>query len=866
MQIARAYLNAFFENDTLFLLHRNAGGDMRATRVQGEYVTYYKASNLSAVLMRMLKSSAYVRAIKHEGDWVRVTWINGQVRSAMCFDNASPLKQAGIASYEGDVDPVRRWATDNKIVTARPRRIYLDIETDSRVPFSKKEEMRILAWALVDDAGNTFSKVLPEDTDKAERELLLEMWEVLRAYDQVIAWNGDGFDYPVIYARSENRGINVNANRWLWLDHLVLFKRMNLNSSESGEEKQSMALQNIAMATIGEGKDDFDASKTYEAWVEGGDAREAMAKYNVKDTDLLRKIEKKTGYIDLFQTLCEVCHIFADSKGLNPTRQMDGFMLSLGLERGHHFPTKRFNDNVTEFKGAFVMDPDVNGITYNVHVADFASLYPSIILTWNMSPDTRANVPINGPIPPKTCRSPSTGLGFSTDKPGILSSALRELIRLRAVWNDKKSALTPGTAEWADAGRRSMAYKVAANSFYGVVGSPYSRFFDKGIAESVTQNGVWLLRMTIAEAEKKDWKVVYGDTDSIFVTGCNEEEFREFVNWCNSSLYPQTIAAQGCVENHIKLAYEKEFRHIIFTTAKRYAGRYQHYKGKRATLESKPEIKGLEYKRGDAALLARKLQSDIIDLLMQPEPVTEIPRYGEVLSKMQAHILNDALPLDEVKLSKGLSKPLREYVTKMKKDGTAGSQSPHIVVAKILQSRGEEVREGTRINYVITDGQASPMKVIPASDYTGTECDRFNIWESLVYPASERLLAAAFPDNDWSKWSKVRPPKLRGKKTKVLDGQLELPNSVKRFTVNNTISSPPPAMAMRSKAPYTVRLHEDKVKGSMNEVSAILKRFPGTRPVTIVITLATGAEVTMSSTAKVSGSPALIAELERFTA
>lgn len=778
-------LNAFLSEDGKRVMVVTRESERRMIRaIPAEYVAFFRLEAISPDLQRELRESRYVHSFRVDGDWVRVGFIDHMARKNLCTRDDSPLRQRGITAYEADVSPVVRYIVDNNIKIQTPRRVYLDIETCGRVPFSRKEEMRVLSWAIVDDTARAMAKGLIEDSDAAERDLLGPLWEALEPYDQVLAWSGDRFDFPVIFSRSQRAGIRGDARPWLWLDHLAVFKRMNLNASESGAEKQSMKLGDIAQEVIGEGKDEATpdivekfgdrsmGALSWDMWSAGGIWRKKHLRYNLQDSDLLRKIEKKTGFVSLFQTLCEVCHVFGDSKGLHPTHQMDGYMLSLGLQRGHRFATKTYREGNEKYKGADVMAPTCTGITHNMHVADFASLYPSIILSWNMSPETRRDSALQG-----TCRSPLTGVHFDTLNEGILPIAVSEMIRMRKAWAEKQTEYPPGTDEHNDAKRRSMAYKVAANSFYGVVGSPYSRYFERRVAESVSQNGAWLIRQTIAEARDNGMEVVYGDTDSLFVVGCTTEEFGAFVDHCNKVLYPRLLTEQGCKANHIKLAYEKAFERVVFTSMKRYCGRWDHYKGKKAAANSKPEIKGLEYKRGDAGLIARELQAKVIDLLcggmgLNPgviTPTEEVSEFHRVLAEARARVLEGELRLPEIKIVKSLSKPLKEYISKIKKDGGASALPPHVEVGKLLEARGEDVGEGARIEYIVTDASDAPLKVIPASDFVG-EFDRFYLWETAVYPPTQRLLQAAFPKEDWESWGRVRPRKQRG----VLPGQLAL--------------------------------------------------------------------------------------------
>lgn len=795
-------LNAFVDGRDLLILARE---DEKVVeyRNRPEYSFFVRTTELPDDLERLLRSSRSVRAISKEGEWTRIVWVDDWVRRAMLYGRRdedgrrtpSPFQERGIRTYEGDVDPVRRWFTDTKgSGVAKPKRGYFDLETDSRVPpkFAREGRARILSIALAsEDESEQWLGVLEQDTDAAERRLIQDFFDRIGGWsmNQMLAWGGDNFDFPALAGRIDRLGMNVDTRRLLWLDHLLMFKRMNLNSSDSGDEKQSMALNAIAQAQLGEGKEEVPpevaarwpgrslGSLAWELWEAGGEFRELLGRYNMKDTLLMCRIERKTGFASLFDTLCDVCRVLPDSKGLLPTKQMDGFMLRLGLERNFHFATKEYRDDGRheQFAGAFVMEPKATGISHGVHVADFASLYPSVIITWNMSPETKSlTAPVNGPIPEGLCRSPLTGVSFETTREGILPAALKVMLALRKEWSEKQASLPPGTPESKEAGRRSMAYKVAANSFYGVIGSPYSRYFDREVAESVTQNAVWLIKRTIAEAEARGMFVFYGDTDSFFARGVTRTDFEEFVGWCNRELYPEILRKVGCVANAIKLAYEKEFATIVMVGKKRYAGRFEHYKGSKArpvpgegekfdkAIHSRPEIKGLEYKRGDATVLARRLQERVIMTLMRdvviPEP------YREILADALNHVANDPLPLEEVQQTKSLSKETKDYHGKTP-TGEEKTVPVHVRVAEKIIAAGGEVGDGARVAYVVLDGSDGIKDAIPAAEYRG-ELDRHYLWEKLVYPPTQRILEAAFPNQDWKTGlEKTRPSKPRKGRT-----------------------------------------------------------------------------------------------------
>lgn len=805
------YLNAYWRGNSIIAYFEGEEGEVERRAFRAEHSFFVRTRDLIAVskyngrtLKQLVHESRLLIGIDNEGEYSRLRWKydrpRGKGKEPKHVTAARWIeREFEVPTYEADIGPLRRWATDNKIEIDKPLRAYFDIETDSRVPFSKKKEARILCWALVGEDGHVDSGLLAHDDDASERELLLAMWDAFGQYDSILAWNGDRFDFPMIEDRTHLHGLRIDHRRWLFLDHLLAYRRLNV-AAASGDEKQSMGLNAVSINVLGEGngKDDVDASKSYEEW---RDNPQRLLAYCVKDADLMRQIENKTGFVALLQSLCEATHVFPDTHGLHPTAQVEGFMLRLGLDHGHRFPTWFRNLACPEcglpvqsdkyafcrcgaaitpaadggkFRGAFVLNPKTKGIERDVHVADFSKLYPSIILTWNMSPETYcpdvllkedigfrpsylSHLPAKEyPLPEGHCVAAITDKVFKNEPRGLLAIALEEMIRLRKHWNDRKASLPPGTEDWKEADRKSTAYKVAANSFYGVVGSPFSRFFVRDVAESVTQCGVWLIQETIKAAEARGMRVVYGDTDSIFVVDATRNEFEEFVAWCNDELYPKLVASKSCARNEIDLAYEKAFERLAMTTAKRYVGRYSHFKGTDATEDSEPEIKGLEYKRGDVPKLARELQYEAIKKIVAgDEPPTE-DAFVDMLDAWKERILHGDLAMGDVIQSKRLSKPLGAYARKRKKDGEFAAQPPHVEVARMLKARGQDVGEGVKIEYFVADAGGDGLKCKPAADWDG-DFDRHYVWETQIFPPTERLLMAAYPEADWKPWQRTRP-------------------------------------------------------------------------------------------------------------
>lgn len=829
-------VNAYWAGSEVVVLRRDADRKLVRESHPAEHSCFIPKTHVTEKHLRELRQTRAIAAVIDDGPHWRLKFYQRKI-ALRAAEKEGWFASAGIPVLEADVDPVRRWITDNPVEIAKPRRAYIDLETDSRVPFSRGEEARILCWSIVDHDGARLARLLEEDTDDAERALLRELFRALAPYDSVLAWNGDRFDFPRIGARAAKLGIGIELRRWLWLDHMKLFNKFNVSAAESGDEKQFAGLGSVATSVLGseEGEKQIQLGRlggptTWGMWEAGGTERQELLEYCLDDSDKMRKIEDKTGYVELLETLCQSTHTLPDSRGMMPTRYVEGFLLRLGASLGMRFASRVWEEDAEEpeqYKGAFVLEPTQLGIVRDVHVCDFARQYPSIIQSWNMSPETvvdftlvetRAMRPAYlshlpdevRAIPEGCCAAPLTNVVFRNEPQGVLAMAVTEILTLRKHWDDIKKSHAPGTPEWKDADRRSTAYKNITNAFYGVVGSIRSRFFVREVAESISQTAAWMIQETIKAIEARGWRAIYADTDSAFVVGCTREEFGRFVLWCDEHLYPKLVASKGCTRNTNSLAYEKAFSVLVMLGKKQYAGRYLHFKGKDAKSDSKPEIKGLEFKRGDSARAGRRMQAEVVKKLLDGDD--DPAEYEAIVERYRHKVLELMLERDDVVLSKRLSKSLKEYAEKFKKEPPANKlagcrvlltpkksrpirgrvvhatkayvaiegkkaseihqrsnlaellvlvrQSPHIEVARALEEQGRDVGAGVRIEYVVVDDDVDPPVYASAESWTpGAAFDRYYLWESMVYPPTARVLKIVFKAVDWRRWERVRPPK-----------------------------------------------------------------------------------------------------------
>ncbi len=264
-------------------------------------------------------------------------------------------------------------------------------------------------------------------------------------------------------------------------------------------------------------------------------------------------------------------HLEQRFKEKNSTAGSDDYDPDLNL-------TEKQKD-LRKYKGATVLSPQ-RGLHYNVYVFDVTSLYPTMIINYNISPEiincyccrnnTEAREMFDQDylkdcqfIPPK-----DKGYWICQRKKGLFSKILRELTEQRIKYKKEGKE------------NESVAIKYIINSGYGVFGHPHFKYYDPKVAEIITTLG----RQTLSEMQKiansLNLTVLYGDTDSLFINGINsDEDAIKFIDECKSKL-------------QIDVSHEKTFRKLILVSKK-------HYVGILSDPDKEPIIKGMEGIKSD---------------------------------------------------------------------------------------------------------------------------------------------------------------------------------------------------------------------------------------------------------------------------
>jgi len=370
-----------------------------------------------------------------------------------------------------------------------------------------------------------------------------------------------------------------------------------------------------------------------------------VLEYNKRDVELCVDLDKENELISFLDELRKVVGV----------RLEDAFstqrMIDVECLRRSKDPLPSKHEKVKDFRGAYVFPPK-KGMHEWVVQLDYASLYPSIIRTFNI--DQFSWLPIES----EDCykfTDPETGevFRFRKEPRGLFPTILDDFIKLRMKYKElmKKE---PEKAKVYDV--KQNVYKTLANAVYG--GLAYrSRQASRECAQAVTVMGKIMLHFAEEVAKSLGYEALYGDTDSIFIAtnASSFEEAKKIGTMVEEEInrgLPEKLKEFGYEgEQIIRIKLEKIYRRIFFITKKRYFGYIVHEDGSLTK-----ETKGLEIKRSDASAFAKQLQEKVLDMMMSGKSAEEIKK--EVEQELNKY---DTLPKEVIGVPSAVSKPLKAY-------------------------------------------------------------------------------------------------------------------------------------------------------------------------------------------------------------
>ena len=584
--------------------------------------------------------------------------------------------------------------------------------------------------------------------------------------DIITGWNVNFFDIPYLVRRIEKvlgnslakklspwevvneRKIHVKGNEEICydifgvsiLDYIDLYRKYTYTTQESYK------LDHIAFVELGENKLVNPEDNFHDFYTKHWDK---FVRYNIHDTKLVDRLEDKMKLIELMQTMAYNAKINYEDV-YSQVRMWDNLIYNNLRQKNIVIPEKSRSTKTEAFEGAFVKEPLI-GLHKWVVSFDLNSLYPHLIMQYNMSPETITDQKIHGSTVEKLLTksvdtsfahrqdlaTTANGICYRKDIRGFMPELMEQMYNNRSKFkkqmlkieqeyqNDKSK--THLLKEISRLQNLQMAMKIALNSAYGAIGNQYFRYFDVRIAEGITTSGQLSIRWMANEfnrymnnvlkpTEEKDY-VIAIDTDSIYLSleelvertcagKTDEQKIKYMDKICEDMFQPFIDTTYTNLAKYMN-AYSQKMqmkREVLADTAiwvakKRYILNVHNSEGVQYA-QPKLKVSGLEMVKSSTPQVIRTKMKDVLKVVLAGNEKN--------LQKYIVEFLNDfkKLSVEEIAFPRGMN-GLKDYgsSTTIYKKGTpihvrGALLFNHLLKQHKLEKKYSPIRDGDKIKFI----------------------------------------------------------------------------------------------------------------------------------------------------------------------
>ncbi|MGB9713895.1 MAG: DNA-directed DNA polymerase [Candidatus Bathyarchaeales archaeon] len=553
------------------------------------------------------------------------------------------------------------------------------------------------------------------DENKSDKQLLESFISYVRSVDPdiIVGYGVNRMDWQYLKERCKKLGLRLTVDRARTEPHTSVYGHVSLTGranmdifdfADEFPEVKIKTLENLAdylgVMKIGERIiiDDIDFADYWD----NREKREILKKFSMDNTRCIMGITESI--MDFAMQLSSLVGLPLDHVGTAAVGfRVEWFLIKHAQKIGELIP-KRIEQPYRPYAGAIVLSPEP-GLHENIAVLDFAAMYPNIMITYNLSPDTYVSP--KEPIPPcGVYEAPEVKHKFRREPSGFYKEVLSYLINVRNEIRSKMKAVPLGSVEHRVLDARQKAVKVITNASYGYAGWIGARWYIKPVAEAATAWGRHTILTTIEIAKKWGLKVVYGDTDSIFIRH-EPEKVEKFSREIEEKL-------------GLEIKPDKVYVRIFFTEAKkRYAGLLP---------DGRLDIVGLEVIRGDWAVVAKNVQEKVLEIILKEQSPRKAAKF---VQQFIYELRQKRVPYRDLIIWKTLTKPPEEYEVR----------ASHVEAAKMLAEKGWKLTVGDKVGYVVVAGSGRLYeRVKPCMFASYDEVDIEYYVTKQVVPAAARIL------------------------------------------------------------------------------------------------------------------------------
>ena len=588
---------------------------------------------------------------------------------------------------------------------------YLDIETGSENGFPDIETANEEVTAItlkIDGKNYVFGRgefvheredvfYFRFDSERALLQKFFEMWD-RESPDIVTGWNIETFDIPYLVNRAKRLfDEKKNPYRLLspWkkvreymmfgmggkelqayaimgveiLDYLSTYRKFTYVNQES------YRLDHIAFVELGERKLDYSEQGSLHLLYKND--YQKFIEYNIKDVELVEQLEGKMKLLEMVVSLAYLSKVNY-SNTFGQVRMWDSLIYNHLLRKNVVIPPKRHSSKSSQFEGAYVKDPILGAHNWVVNF-DLNSLYPHLIMQYNLSPETLITDELPSELQEiKDARPGVDGLidqnidleslkkyqltytpnneFYLTGKQGFLPEMMQQIyndrVKFKGMMIDAKKKLQKEKdfnerkelqKSISKYNNMQMNLKITLNSAFGAMGNQHFRFFDQRIAEAITTSGQLSIKWIEKEINRylnevlktdKDY-VVAVDTDSVYITmddlvksvyGDEELDKNKVIDFldkvCSEQMekiidksYEQLKDYMNAFDQKMVMKRENLADKALWTSKKRYIMNVYDSEGVRYE-EPQLKIMGIEAIRSSTPAACKQKMKDIFKIIM----------------------------------------------------------------------------------------------------------------------------------------------------------------------------------------------------------------------------------------------------------
>ena len=544
--------------------------------------------------------------IDKEGQW---TGYDGtKLKKVLVNEPAEIHKYRSLTSYSSDIPFTKNYLINriDKLTKCCIKYLFIDIEVlAAELPTYENPKYPISCISIYNSVYDNIQTWFLADY-KTEFDLLTAVVKYIshEKPDLLLGWNMENFDYPYLYFRYKKviqkdfaRDISPihDVRRYYKiddllypagisiLDYLQMFKKVFMR--EASYALDYIAQKHLLEPSIG-------------TFVFSELSPEIRAK-NIQDVNRMVKLEKMYKIIPYFDEIRLL------SKAMWEDLCFNSYIIEMLLFEEAKIkrvilpnsPPK--NDEESTFEGA-IRECLERGALFNIGKFDLTSAYPNMIRNFCLDPQNITDKP-EGAIK-------IDGLYWKQNSKALLPSLMDKLLVLKDALKNEVKKTSPDTEEAKTAQIKYDAIKGVVNSAFGVMGFPSFRIFNNNVASTIAFLVRELLTYAKDNIEKDGFKVVYYDTDSVFIKTTNN-----IAPQLNTLIYKWALDKYGKTSLSIEFDYEGYFEKIFLLTKCRYYGYLLTPKG------VKNEIKGMEIKRSSSSKFEAEFQKNLIEKILNKE-------------------------------------------------------------------------------------------------------------------------------------------------------------------------------------------------------------------------------------------------------